>query len=338
MSDASAQAVRHSIHHDERITIEPLTIKNLEEIPSLLPVIEDLLCSQGWLCLDGYECEEIEKRRLLLEIGHLLGGKQFHPRADADGLASVTSAGTKNLSLYRGTDSGSFKCHTDGSYLRHLRQLDTNILRQVGPPAYIGLMCDRPAANGGASLLVDTRAILEDLIREYPRVARALFKSDCLDIIRDDMQACGVPLFSIDRLGRLRVRYRDDAVSSETTAEAVSVFATKLNESQYRVRLQLRANQILLVNNMRLLHGREEFSCLSDQPRRFLRLWVADATLQNIPITEAQPHASFLIAHAYRDECSISSPISRWGNLPAGFTLSSEASARLAAMRGVPDF
>ncbi len=131
------------------------------------------------------------------------------------------------------------------------------------PPQLQVMLCVRPAAQGGQSLLLDTWPLLLALQRDDPTSWRRLF-----EVPRR------LPFVFGDVLGPT-VSWRGDSLvfthSPMAPADAEAAAVSALLERTAKVVLPIRAGEVLVLNNHRMLHGRHGFA---DTQREFVRLLV----------------------------------------------------------------
>jgi Taurine catabolism dioxygenase TauD, TfdA family len=220
----------------------------------------------------------------LLTLRELLGRGQHHIRGNRYGVVSISpskSSSDRKIdeSHYFGTTNRYQPPHTDGAYLNGFVWLG-NAYKRLSPPSIVALQCVQPASQGGASILIDTQRILRDLLVHHPAIARILLSPGCVSFCRDDQMALDVAVYERLSPDRWRVRFRcDEALYvSDWANSAVQFFYHRyiLNQS-YQRRIHLTEGQILVVDNFRVLHGRDSFGAQDEaSDRYFRRVWVLD--------------------------------------------------------------
>ena len=180
-----------------------------------------------------------------------------NPMADEDGLTQVAAHDAGAKTRYIPYTDRPIQWHTDGYYNAPERQIRGFLLH-----------CERSAAEGGESLLMD-HELAYILLREHdPALAAALFHPEAMTVPANEedgrAQRTG-PVFSVDPAsGALHMRYtartrsiswRDDA----RVAAAAQALARILDDpaSPYVVRHRLGAGEGVVCNNV--LHGRTGF-------------------------------------------------------------------------------
>ncbi|MFB9364695.1 TauD/TfdA family dioxygenase [Kitasatospora albolonga] len=145
--------------------------------------------------------------------------------------------------------------------------LHTDRAMYPGPPRLLGLLCVRPAASGGESLLVSGHAVHDALLASRPRALAPLYADfhfgDGPDFART------YPVFR-RRDGRLDVQYNRYWIGrghaerglplTGAQLSALDAFEEVLAEPGLALRVPLRRGDLLLVDNMAVLHGRTAFT------------------------------------------------------------------------------
>jgi gamma-butyrobetaine dioxygenase len=128
------------------------------------------------------------------------------------------------------------------------------------PPDRQVMLCDRPAGRGGETLLVDTHALLTQLERDDAALHRALFTEPRLQrFVFGDVRAPTA----------VRRGEQNWFTHSPRQDDAIGLALAPHLARCPRVSLRIEAGELLVVDNHRLLHGRDAFD---DPQRRFQRL------------------------------------------------------------------
>lgn len=203
--------------------------------------------------------EEETPREQLLCFKEFLGDVMFHDRADEYGIAEVTVI--DNLSVYPGISSRAYTFHTDGSY-------------DDIPPKIIALRCQISAASGGITQLASGKRLFNWLQSEHPEVFNVLFDENVLTIKRGKKYFSGSIFQEISK-NRFSIRYRaDDAVINSQDVKitrAKKLIEEFLSKKENLIEFQLTERQVLLTDNLSVLHGRTAFD--AGDPRKLHRLW-----------------------------------------------------------------
>ena len=253
---------------------------------------DDYRLIEGELTRKGYcliSCSNTSED-LLLQLAPLFGPIQQHERSELNGVALVSNKpnAPQDPDLFQGLSDKALAPHSDGAYLDFLYIDQNEIIRWVTPPAIIMLQCVEPAAVGGDSVLIDGAKIFRDVWFD-PEMYDYLFHST-VQIERAQYRTEGIRLYQECRNGQIAFRFRDKFVDLDNDSRSGALkerfVRDYLTNDNYRDRIALKAGDILLIDNIRMLHAREAFSCLPDRYRTFRRLWIADrwGYLANAPI------------------------------------------------------
>lgn len=194
------------------------------------------------------------------------------PQNDAGDLAvRVVDEGQRMTSggRYHKSNEGG-ELHTDGPQY------------QV-PPRYIGLVCVRPASVGGASKLVDAHAVHREIEARAPESLAALYQPFHFHQ-KPGPRTVVAPIFAREEdTSELRIRYLGEYVRSghavagvplsAEAARALGVLDRVLADDAMALRFSLDAGDVLVIDNHRMLHGREAFEDAGAK-REMLRIWV----------------------------------------------------------------
>lgn len=252
--------------------------KGLEYLDVVLPEIILQLKEHGYCVVQMWDLTETP----LIALRDALGRGQLHIRADHNGVLTIAPKTSPNPhideSQYLGIGSQQHSPHTDGAYLNGLLHQD-GVMQRVGPPAVVLIQCVRSALAGGSNIVIDAQRILRDLLTHCPDVARILLSQGCVSFCRDDHMALDSPVYERLSADRWRVRFRCDATlyAAEWAYEAIQhLYHHYLANHKYRQMIDLQEGQILLLDNFRVLHGREAFTGTEEHNRFFRRVWVCD--------------------------------------------------------------
>lgn len=198
-------------------------------------------------------------------------------------LGDVTDQGVKGHDHNsRGNEIGAvaFPYHSDGSDL-------------------VGLLCLQKALSGGLSTVANAVTIHNDLVREAPELAAALYRPQPFDF-RNAEPPGGKPWYEMPVFtqwdNRLFVRYiRPYIVASQRHTEAPRIddvaeaamqrLDAMTTEAQYNVFMDLQPGDMQFVNNYHVLHARTAYQDdrESGQVRHLKRLWLATHSLEERP-------------------------------------------------------
>ncbi len=178
--------------------------------------------------------------------------------ADNDKLTSITQTSHQGQHEYIPYSTKRLSWHTDGYYNTPERTINAMLLH-----------CAAPAKDGGDSLLMDHEIAYLLLRDENPAYIEALMQADAMTIPANILdgkiirEAQTGPVFSINKLGQLHMRYsarkRNIEWKQDTpTLEAVAFLNDLLeNKSKFIISHTLKAGEGLICRN--ILHRRTAF-------------------------------------------------------------------------------
>ncbi len=204
----------------------------------------------------------------LLSLAPLLGEVWRHRRSDAQGIARIQPTG--EYPGYLGTSPDEHPPHTDGAY--HSR-----------PPRFVCMLCEVPSRHGGESVLVSGKLLFRLASARYPEGVRALSRGGSVTIGRAD-ESVATSAF-VNRGDSVGIIFRSDQVSSvQVCAEGVETYAylsALCRDPEYRLVFRLERNDLLIVDNFAVLHGRTRIERGED--RLLYRLdWATTPHRENI--------------------------------------------------------
>ncbi|WP_438289600.1 TauD/TfdA family dioxygenase [Streptomyces sp. HUAS TT7] len=236
---------------------------------------------------DGYAVVKVDvpapDQDPLTVLADALGRRQLHPRGDQHGvIATVTGNGGQavhelcaawrdHADEYQAVGLKDVGCHTDGAFIDG---------PGVAPPALLMLHCAQPADLGGESILVDGATLFEAVRQADPPLLRELLRPQ-FTFCRDELIAVNQPVFS--RRGRtaraIRWRFDKALYGTQPALKAARAFHDGYVQTAPSTQILLRRGEILVVDNLRILHARKE----SHGQRILRRAWIADEACE--PVT-----------------------------------------------------
>jgi hypothetical protein len=167
------------------------------------------------------------------------------------------------------------KFHNDNAYNRT-------------PPDYVGLLCLRPAPQGGLSRVVSFHAVHNRLLQQYPQHLPRLYEPFWFDRQREffdgEQPVFAAPVF--DRAEELRARFsshqinggyalRGEAIDA-AGQQALTALFELFDDDALSFGFALEAGQIEFVHNRAVGHARTAFVDDPDPQRRrhLVRLWL----------------------------------------------------------------
>jgi hypothetical protein len=232
--------------------------------PDLRSTLRKAIETDGYIVVDAGHVADP-----LVVLSGLLGVRQCHARSDAHGIVGDTTSymdasWREYQSEYRGVGNAEFEFHTDGSFI-------------YGPgldrPILVLLHCVEPAQQGGVNLLLDIQSIYDEVASEQPLMQHELSLPQ-FTFCRDNLLAANVPVFARYDSSKVGIRWRfDPAVyGPESALKVMRAFHREYIVNSQPVEVHLRANQVLVLDNIRMLHARTE----ATGSRRMRRTWIAD--------------------------------------------------------------
>jgi len=150
----------------------------------------------------------------------------------------------------------------------------------------VGLLCLRTARRGGASRIVSSVAVYDELLRRRPDLVARLYEPVALD--RRDETPGGpgwvpaIPCRAAD--GRLRTFYHSDYFRSAARhadapvgareRELFDVYEAIAREPEMFLDMELRPGDVQLLSNHTILHARTAYEDAAGGKRHLLRLWL----------------------------------------------------------------
>lgn len=158
-------------------------------------------------------------------------------------------------------------------------------------PDFVGLLCETPSRDGGASLVASAARVHEVLAAENPDILRILQRPFVRDVVtpgvektRANLLRNRFPIFARDEEGRLLFRYmrywiergRERAGEPLEADErrALDVLDEQLRHPDHVLSFDLRRGDILWVNNRLLAHNRTAYRDTPGNVRKLQRMWV----------------------------------------------------------------
>jgi hypothetical protein len=227
----------------------------------------------------------------LKEVAGQFGTSQKHARNSIDGITEIVGSSKPNESHHQVISQIEFFPHTDGHYLNGIRRDKGDRFLRVTAPHLILLQCVEPAQIGGTSLLVDGQKILQTIIQREPKLLKPLFARNVTGVLRGDHLVMDIPIFQQLAHRRYAIRFSYDR-DFLFVPEVRNAFA-RFNENYilnpaYSWHSRLEKNEICIIDNQRLLHGRTAF-----QGQRILRrLWLFDS-IHSTPMVSPQNRIYF---------------------------------------------
>lgn len=146
-------------------------------------------------------------------------------------------------------------------------------------PHYVSLYCVIPDTHGGVSVLVDGRNLIAYLNSQYKELLPLAFKTDFMHLETAVGKICKPLLFYLPDKS-IGISYSPILKQIHSDAEGlclISAVNDYIHSPSNQIRIKLKAKELLVVNNCRMLHGRTEFN--PSNKRLLLRLWNGEISL-----------------------------------------------------------
>lgn len=214
----------------------------------------------------------------------LLKSVYFGLGAHLGTIAKQNSAGDLVSSVI---DIGGLAEHTD-NYQASGHRGHAEMLPHTDSADLVGLLCVRPAKQGGSTTVCSSGAIYEEVADRRPQYLNALCHGFFFDMTGKNARGFSdrrFPIFS-HRAGRLSCHFNKSRIHvgmkkagiplDEREIAAIDCMAELALLPDFALRFDLRAGDILWLNSHCTLHARDEYEDWSELDRRrlLLRLWV----------------------------------------------------------------
>lgn len=268
-------------------TLDVVTCSSMDDFQQQILSIYERIEKDGFVILQAWDTSDETLREIAPFFGHI----QDHPNADEFGVIKVRPERPKKAEAnayerFISKTPGDFLPHTDGVYLDGFCVLDNKVAK-VNPPNFVMLQCVRPAKQGGNSILVDTQEILQQLWVEEPEHAKVITQPRSVSHCAGVHFSTYSPLFEKLSDEQWRVRLRTDLMYIEPWAYASVKYVVEnyLFNPKVRKLHFLAEGQILIIDNYRMLHGRDAIitdSADLNQSRLFNKAWIWDASTDHL--------------------------------------------------------
>lgn len=245
----------------------------------LAPALRDLESGRGFVVLDRVPVEEnaeAEAQLMYWLVGQMLG-VPFEQNVQGTLLYDVRDTGQDvSYGARFSVTNAESTFHTDNSF-------GASILD------YVGLLCIRPAKQGGRSQVVSGVAVHEELRERHPEELAVLYRPFHFDrrggVREGEAPTVSYPVIAWD--GREPVfrylRYwietghqKAGTPLTPTQVRALDTLDQVAGRPEMRVEFDLRPGQMFFINNRWILHNRTAFEDFAEPARRrhLVRLWL----------------------------------------------------------------
>ncbi len=197
------------------------------------------LAEHGLVLLDA-----VTSRDDLLRLARSIATIVPHRDSDATGLTTIADIGGQVRSGFAGFSACALNPHTDRSGI-------------ANPPALLMMSCGQPATSGGECVVIDGKAVYDDLAESTPKALKALSAPRSV-LFGGAAGHLGSVFTRIgDRLA-IRLRLDDLAQFSPEVTRLLPILRAAIDRHAGMFRLD--AGQGYILDNYRWLHGRRAFS------------------------------------------------------------------------------
>lgn len=154
----------------------------------------------------------------------------------------------------------SIPLHTDAAYAEEY-------------PHVVGFFCRSAPRFGGDTVIVKLNRLYMALCEKFRSDINLLFAADAIIIKTDDMQLTSAILFA-EKNGEIGIRYStqiNNISCDERTFEMFDFINQYIHTKENQIRIKLKQNQVLLIDNHKILHGRTAFS--KSEQRDLYEFW-----------------------------------------------------------------
>ncbi|BAZ21574.1 hypothetical protein NIES4073_24520 [Kalymmatonema gypsitolerans NIES-4073] len=207
------------------------------------------------------ECEPLPNlQENLLALTKFFGSVKRHKRSDKNGIVPVENLGYSPATTDQISATNQMHpIHTDGSF-------------DIEPPKIVAMQCEIPSKNGGFSQIVYAESVYEYLRENHLQELDKLITHP-LTITRGGQTATRATFVAQE--GRISMTFRADSVISiaipPQLGKAYNIIKNYVNDPNNQLIFKLKANQIVLLDNTSVLHGRTSFP--NNEVRKLNRLW-----------------------------------------------------------------
>jgi hypothetical protein len=181
----------------------------------------------------------------LLRLARSIAMVVSHRDSDQNGVTTIADLGEEHARAgFGGFTDRALSPHTDGSAVTR-------------PPSLLITSCRQPAPAGGECVLVDGRAIHEDLADSAPEALAALRQPRAA--LFGGIAGYRGPVFTDQPDGRVAIRLRLDDLVQFSPEASRSLPVLRAAIDRHAITVSLAAGEGYVLNNHRWLHGRRAF-------------------------------------------------------------------------------
>lgn len=227
---------------------------------SLNAEIVQLLNKRGFVLISMVSPSNINE---IIQWQNEFLGPSMKDRRDNSGYSAVRAE--KNAKFFINSNLTQ-PIHTDEGYTSNF-------------PRYISLYCETPSAFGGITTLVHSDSLLKNLKINFADHINLLFNHNAIHIKNVDGYLSKNILIQL-KDGRIGVSYSPMLRGLTCDKRIFDMFSTItlfVHNPENQIRFKLAKNQLLIIDNCIVLHGRTKF--LASEDRLLYRMWFSECSL-----------------------------------------------------------
>lgn len=291
LDDSHAHELRNALAEVEAAGLDFLDLTQANfALPTVGPLLqsllEELLHGRGFVLLRGTPLDGLSEHQIELMywgMGLYVGIALPQGAAGTDLFAHVRDEGADRNANYGGgllnKHRGGLPFHTDSSDI-------------------VGLLCINPALRGGASTIVSTVAVHDEIVRRRPDLAEVMYEPWWFDRKRgdgpDSFARC--PIYAVNDAGKLFAFYGPDLYKTAVRGEFVPDLSPQQVEAMalideinaspdFQLHMNFQRGEIQFINNYAVMHSRTAYEDHPDPAMRrdLIRLWLTIDREMDIP-------------------------------------------------------
>lgn len=197
------------------------------------------LAKHGLVLLDG-----VVNQDDLLRLAQSIATIVPHRDSDAAGLTTIADVGGQLLSGFAGFSASELNPHTDRSGI-------------ANPPILLMMSCGQPASSGGECIVIDGKAVHDDLAESNPKALKTL--SAPRSVLFGGAAGHLGSIFT--RISdRVAIRLRLDGLAQFSPEITRWLPVLRVAIDRHATMFRLGAGQGYILDNYRWLHGRRAFT------------------------------------------------------------------------------
>jgi alpha-ketoglutarate-dependent taurine dioxygenase len=208
------------------------------------------------------ECEPLPNfQENLLALKKYFGSVLRHRRSNEHGIVAIEN-------LYNSPAN-----HVSRSATNRMHPMHTDGTADAEPPKIVALQCERNSQNGGYSQIAYGKSVYEYLMKNHPQELQDLFTHP-VSITNLGGKTDTRTIF-IEKEGRISISFKADSVVTikipPQIEKVYNIIKNYVNDPNNQFLFKLKANQIQIIDNTSVLHGRTSFP--DNEVRKIHRLW-----------------------------------------------------------------